>query len=130
MEKGVKAMTEEEWLSATDPQPMLEFLRGKASTRKLRLFMVACCRCIQHVKVWPEFRDAVDTGEAFADGEVGIDALLASYHDIAPEWFTSAMSAAEEVAMSSQIAVSRAVSSPKAFLEFDDTKEFDLVSMA
>jgi hypothetical protein len=24
-------MTEEEWLSATDPTPILEFLRGKAS---------------------------------------------------------------------------------------------------
>jgi len=34
-------MTEAEWLMATDPTPMLEFLRGKASDRKLDLLMSA-----------------------------------------------------------------------------------------
>jgi hypothetical protein len=33
-------MTEQEWLKATDPTPMLEFLRGKASDRKLLMFAV------------------------------------------------------------------------------------------
>ena len=38
------AMTEAEWLAATNPRPMVEAIRAKASERKLRLFAVACCR--------------------------------------------------------------------------------------
>jgi hypothetical protein len=61
-------MTEAEWLACPDPEPMLQFLRRKASDRKVRLFAVACCR-----RVWPslereEFRDAVQKAELFADG--------------------------------------------------------------
>ena len=37
-------MTEAEWLACTDPERMLEFLKGKASGRKLRLFVVECVR--------------------------------------------------------------------------------------
>jgi hypothetical protein len=37
-------MDEAEWLAYTDRTPMLEFLKGKASGRKLRLFAVACDR--------------------------------------------------------------------------------------
>src|SRR5262245_13747800 len=31
-------MTEQEWLTDVDPEPMLAFLRGRATDRKLRLF--------------------------------------------------------------------------------------------
>src|SRR5947209_17470319 len=41
---GEKTMTKKEWLRCTEPGSMLEFLRGKVTDRKLRLFGVACCR--------------------------------------------------------------------------------------
>ena len=60
------AMTEAEWLTCTDPQAMLAFLRGKVSDRKLRLFGVACCRRVwQPIKV-PERRQAVEAAELYA----------------------------------------------------------------
>ena len=34
-------MTEKEWLNCTDPEPMLDFVEGKASDRKFQLFAVA-----------------------------------------------------------------------------------------
>jgi hypothetical protein len=65
---GGEAMTEAEWLTATDPTPMLKSLRNDVSERKLRLFGVACCR-----RHWQTFTDersrtAVGVGERLADG--------------------------------------------------------------
>jgi hypothetical protein len=67
-------MTESEWLSCTDPTPMLNFLRGKVSDRKLRFFVCACCR--RHWSMfWAANRQALDATEAFADGRIGQDEL-------------------------------------------------------
>src|SRR5262245_15088786 len=61
-------MIEAEWLACTDPDPILKFLRGKASDRKVRLFAVACCRRVWTSLEHEEFRDAVRKAESFADG--------------------------------------------------------------
>lgn len=61
-------MTEEEWLSCDDPNPMLRFVRGKVSDRKLRLFAVACCRRIEYLFVSWHQRQSIEIAERYADG--------------------------------------------------------------
>jgi hypothetical protein len=61
-------MTEAEWLAATDPMPMLEFLKGKPSDRKLRLVACACVhRLGGHLKD-ERSKQALELAERFADG--------------------------------------------------------------
>ncbi len=77
-------MTEAEWLACTDPQPMLEFLRRKASDRKLRLFAVACCRRVWASLEHEEFRDAVRKAELFADGLADRAEMLQAHEKARP----------------------------------------------
>ncbi|OAI51286.1 hypothetical protein AYO44_05135 [Planctomycetaceae bacterium SCGC AG-212-F19] len=61
-------MTEAEWLVSEDPAKMLEFLRGKACDRKLRLFAATCCRSVWHLLPNARSHRAVEAVERFADG--------------------------------------------------------------
>jgi len=74
-------MTEAEWLACGNPSLMLEFLRirtGRAKLgrllskleveRKLRLFLVGCCRHIWTLLTDPRSRRAVEVAEQYADG--------------------------------------------------------------
>ncbi|HEX4610482.1 MAG TPA: hypothetical protein VH092_20000 [Urbifossiella sp.] len=63
-------MTESDWLTSTDPQAMLSFLRERepVSERKLRLFAVTCCYLIWPLLMDEHDRRVVDVAERFADG--------------------------------------------------------------
>jgi hypothetical protein len=78
-------MTEAEWLACNDPTPMLEFLRDKASNRKLQLFAVACCR-----RTWQlltkRSQKAVEVAERFSDGIATAEELTAAGADARTEW--------------------------------------------
>jgi hypothetical protein len=70
-------MTEEQWLAATDPRPIVEALRagGNDNPRKLWLFALACCR-----RVWPLLTDersrrAVEVAERYAGGRASEEQL-------------------------------------------------------
>jgi hypothetical protein len=75
-------MTEAEWLACEDPEPMLEFLRGKASDRKLRLFAVACARQQRLTASSEKARKAAEAAEQFADGLVTRTSLRKAYYPI------------------------------------------------
>lgn len=71
-------MMEEEWQGCTDPTPMFEFLRGKASDRKLRLFAVACSRRIEQWMSDVRSRHAIEVSEQYADHRIGRKVLASA----------------------------------------------------
>jgi hypothetical protein len=74
-------MTENEWLACNNPAKLLEFLRGKASERKLRLFACACCRRIQNLLSDKYSRKALTIAERYAEAEVSADKLRFAWGD-------------------------------------------------
>jgi hypothetical protein len=81
-------MSEGEWWWCQQPQMMLLFLRNNCelSRRKARLFAVACCRRVWHLLVHECSREAVTTGERFADGLVSPEELRRAYQAAEEAW--------------------------------------------
>ncbi len=77
-------MTEDEWATIGTPGQLPDAFFQAASPRKLRLFIVACCR-----RLWPHLlpamRGVVEVGERYADGAANDDeaqaARLAAFPD-------------------------------------------------
>ena len=74
-------MTEEEWLTATDPTPMLEFLRDGEDDRRLRLFAVSCCQKIWHLLGDDRSKRAVTVAEMFAEGKATFQKLSDAFDE-------------------------------------------------
>jgi hypothetical protein len=71
-------MNERQWETSRDPEEMLDFLRGKISSRKRRLFLCACYRRLQVPMTLQRNRAAVEASERYADGQGN----TAELHDI------------------------------------------------
>jgi hypothetical protein len=69
-------MTEADWDTATDPGAMLTLAAPRVSDRKLRLYLVGCCRRRWELFTDERCREAVAIAERFADGRAD-DADLA-----------------------------------------------------
>jgi hypothetical protein len=91
-------MTEAEWLTSTDPKPMLEFITHVTITdpnsapgdrrwyevrvRKLRLFGCACCRLAWSSLPQEPFRAAVEVVEGVVDDRFPASRLAALWQDL------------------------------------------------
>jgi hypothetical protein len=64
-------VTEEQWLTAPDPSPMLVHARLLGDDRKRRLFACACARRVADLFIDPASERAVATAERYADGLAG-----------------------------------------------------------
>lgn len=113
-------MTQAEWLAATDPAKMLEFLWTSPGNRKLRLFGSACCRLVWDRLTFIESRNAVEAVEQFADGEIDSDQLTAArtLHRSADTWRTqrnaaNAVSEASIIAGRGTVALEAAIGAAK-----------------
>lgn len=112
-------MTEQEWLTCTEPQKMLDFLRGKASDRSLRLFSCACCRRIWHLLSERRGRKAIEVAERYADidretiplelFEEDLGLIIMSLENESENLMASATTAADEAQTSAAFAAVQCV---------------------
>jgi hypothetical protein len=60
-------MRERDWLLGDDPQPLLDFVRQRATERQLRLFGCACCRRVWHLMTSRRSLEAVVAVERYVE---------------------------------------------------------------
>jgi hypothetical protein len=74
---ATQGMTEIEWLASTDLK-MLDYLRGQASYRKLRLFCIAAFeRSVRYRGTDILHQHVLRSAQLFADGEISRESVLA-----------------------------------------------------
>jgi len=83
-------MTEQDWLSCDDPQKMLEFLQGKVSDRKLRLFACHCCRALilwDYYGATDVYEPQIQVAECFAESEATEEERAKAFAELIHENF-------------------------------------------
>src|SRR5690606_27672707 len=91
-------------LRCPHPGPLLSFLRGRASDRKLRLFAVECVRPFWPLLLDENSRAAVRLAERVADGEADRAELAPAWHEA---W--SVLAPRKHVHVSAALAAARTV---------------------
>jgi hypothetical protein len=71
-------VTQDDWRTCADPEPLLHFLRDRGSIRKWRLFAVACCLRIGPLITDERSRRAVEVAARHADGAATEEELEAA----------------------------------------------------
>jgi hypothetical protein len=82
-------MTEAEWLTCSDPAPILDLLVTQVSVRKLRLFGAACCRRAEVASRGALAGRGIDLAERLADGLKIAEDLTRLRSDLLYEGFSS-----------------------------------------
>lgn len=79
-------MTEEEvWRTSSEPSTILKFLGEQTNSRKLRLFVIACCYRIWHCLDESRGRQLVETAEQCAEGLLTIEQSIETGHHLQTE---------------------------------------------
>jgi len=68
-------VTEPDWLAATDPTPLIAYVRGRATGRQLAMAAIALCRSDRDLMRPGYSRDGVVWSERVMDGEIAPDDL-------------------------------------------------------
>jgi hypothetical protein len=108
-------MTEAEWLTCPDPDPMLLFLRERGSERKLRLFACACSRRVLHLLEDQRTCRVVELAELNADGLATADEVWVAARLVEVHTRTLLHGTASHIAASAALAASAGAAWPAAW---------------